>query len=108
MNRCKQCKEFFYDEDVYVVRDDPSPSGIALPAGYYEYRSCPFCGADDYEEDFSLIDKIDMEEEDETSVIVSFEGASFQLYLNEDGELECLKIEKPKKAVSCENAKEVA
>lgn len=38
---CKECGEIF-DEPV-ITRDDPSPDGVSLSAGYYEYESCPYC-----------------------------------------------------------------
>lgn len=38
---CKECGEIF--DTPVITRDDPSPDGVSLPAGYYEYESCPCC-----------------------------------------------------------------
>lgn len=45
---CKNCGETF--EQPMVVQDDPSPAGVALPSGYYEYEYCPYCESDLIEE----------------------------------------------------------
>lgn len=44
---CKDCGAVFEEPD--VTYDDPSPSGVALPSGAYEYEFCPECGSDDIE-----------------------------------------------------------
>lgn len=105
--RCNHCKEIFDESELYLVEDDPPPSGIALPEGHYTYSYCPYCGSDEYEENFELIEKLEFEEDDETSVIASFEGRSFQLYLDENGELQCLPCESTKE-VKTATKKEVA
>lgn len=45
---CKDCGAWF--EEPLVISDDPSPSGVSLPSGCYEYEQCPECGSDDFEE----------------------------------------------------------
>ena len=106
MIRCNKCREILDQDELVVVSDDPSPKGIALPPGSYNFYFCPHCGSDDFEEGFELIEEIEMVEEDETSVIISFEGKSFMLYLDEYGELDCIPHEskKPEEV----KAKEVA
>lgn len=42
---CKECGKVF--EEPVVMYDDPSPSGISLSAGAYEYHACPYCESDD-------------------------------------------------------------
>ena len=41
---CKDCGEVF--EKAVVVREDPSPQGVSLTAGEYEYETCPYCDSD--------------------------------------------------------------
>ena len=48
MYKCNNCNHIF-DEPI-IEHDDPSPSGVSLPSGYYEYWYCPKCGSDDVEE----------------------------------------------------------
>lgn len=48
MYKCNDCNHIF--EEPIIEYDDPSPSGVSLPSGYYEYRYCPKCGSDDVEE----------------------------------------------------------
>ena len=48
MYYCERCGEFF--SDPAYDYEDPSPSGISLPAGYYAYYACPECGSRDIEE----------------------------------------------------------
>lgn len=45
---CKDCGALF--EEPAVWYDDPSPAGVGLPSGSYEYCECPECGSDDFEE----------------------------------------------------------
>lgn len=45
---CKDCGEVF--EEPVVVYDDPSPQGVSLPRGAYEFRSCPYCDSDNIDE----------------------------------------------------------
>ena len=45
---CKDCGAVFEEPNVW--RDDPSPAGVALPSGYYEYWECPKCGSEDIDE----------------------------------------------------------
>lgn len=47
---CKDCKHVFDDDKVVIIRDDPSPQGVGLPAGYYTYYECPHCGSEDIAE----------------------------------------------------------
>ena len=47
---CCECEKTFREEDAFVVLDDPSPAGVGLPSGAYEYITCPFCGSDILEE----------------------------------------------------------
>lgn len=42
---CKDCGYVF--EEPVVEYDDPSPAGVSLASGAYEYESCPHCGSDD-------------------------------------------------------------
>ena len=44
---CKECGAVF--EEPNVTYDDPSPSGVALASGAYEYDYCPECGGEDIE-----------------------------------------------------------
>jgi hypothetical protein len=44
---CKECDGSF--DEPKIIRDDPSPKGLSLAPGYYEYASCPFCGSEDIE-----------------------------------------------------------
>ena len=55
---CQECDNIF--EEPYIYREDPSPSGIALPPGEERWALCPICGSpyveeledeDDYDED---------------------------------------------------------
>lgn len=48
MYRCKDCGVFF--EEPIVVKDDPSPRGVALTSGYYYDSHCPSCGSENLEE----------------------------------------------------------
>jgi len=41
---CNDCETIF--RDPIVIREDPSPSGVSLMPGFYEYESCPNCGSD--------------------------------------------------------------
>lgn len=85
MLRCANCKQLVSEDDLIIVRDDPSPAGIALPKGAYEYAYCPYCGDDDLDE-FNLTDAIDISEgDDEVTTIIEFEGKKLKLYLSEDG-----------------------
>ena len=45
---CADCGKTF--EQPVVIHDDPSPPGVALPSGYYEYYECPYCGEGAVEE----------------------------------------------------------
>lgn len=47
MLKCRNCGEVFDSDEVVRVKDDPSPSGVSLTSGYYEYWECPHCGSDD-------------------------------------------------------------
>lgn len=48
MWKCNECGAVF--DEPCVEEDDPSPSGISLPAGTYKYYSCPYCPSEDIEE----------------------------------------------------------
>lgn len=86
---CKNCGGTFDESEFLVVREDPSPRGISLPSGEYSYCYCPYCGDDDYETEFSLLEAIDLEEgEDELSVVVSYRGKQIEIFLDRDGQLE--------------------
>ena len=75
--KCRNCGQFFDEEDLTVMYEDPSPAGICLPAGYERYSFCPCCGSDDYEE-FELADRLEVEEgRDAREAIVSYNGRSF-------------------------------
>lgn len=50
MYKCNNCDHIF--DEPLIERDDPSPSGVSLPSGYYEYYHCPKCYSDDIEEDW--------------------------------------------------------
>lgn len=43
---CEDCGEIFEAEDCNKVCEDPSPSGVGLPEGCYEYDTCPYCQSD--------------------------------------------------------------
>lgn len=87
--KCHNCGEVFDKDEALIVREDPSPAGVGLPAGEYAFAYCPHCGDDDFEEDFHLADAIGIEEgENETSVVVSYGGRQIELFLDEDGNLE--------------------
>lgn len=43
---CKDCGYVFDELEAEIVREDPSPAGISLPSGWYEYQVCPECGSD--------------------------------------------------------------
>ena len=45
---CRDCGELF--EHPVTHYDDPSPYGVSLPSGSYEYYECPECGSDDITE----------------------------------------------------------
>ena len=47
---CNRCGKVFEDDEVVVVHDDPSPAGVGLSSGAYEYYHCPHCGSDDIDE----------------------------------------------------------
>lgn len=53
---CTECRREFEEPNFYL--DDPSPSGIALPPGFYRYDICPYC-------DSEYIDEIEECEDDE-------------------------------------------
>ena len=49
---CRWCKRTF--DEPYIIEEDPSPRGIALPRGTESYEVCPYCGddyIDEYEEE---------------------------------------------------------
>lgn len=50
MYMCKDCGKVFLEDDVVKSYDDPSPSGVCLPTGYYTYYECPKCGSEDIDE----------------------------------------------------------
>ena len=39
---CQECDNIF--EEPYIYREDPSPSGIALPPREECWALCPICG----------------------------------------------------------------
>ena len=41
---CDECGEHF-EEPVYKL-EDPSPPGVMLPVGFYEWFECPYCESD--------------------------------------------------------------
>lgn len=87
--KCNSCGQFFEFEERLIIEEDPSPRGISLGPGTYSYAYCPHCGDDDFEEDFHLVDAIDIEEgENELSVIVSYRGRQIELILDSDGNLD--------------------
>ena len=45
---CNDCGKFF--KTPLVRYEDPSPGGVGLPAGFYAFAECPFCGSDDITE----------------------------------------------------------
>lgn len=47
MLKCKECGQVFDDDEIVRVKDDPSPDGVSLTSGYYEYWECPHCGSDE-------------------------------------------------------------
>lgn len=59
MYRCHWCKRTF--DEPYIIEEDPSPRGIALPQGTERYAVCPYCG-DDYIEEY---DEDEYEEEED-------------------------------------------
>lgn len=42
---CWHCGHEF--EEPVIVHDDPSPNGVSLPQGTYQYQECPNCGSED-------------------------------------------------------------
>lgn len=50
MWKCEECGSVFDGDDAAKEYDDPSPVGVALPQGRYEYWRCPSCGSDDMTE----------------------------------------------------------
>lgn len=48
MYRCLDCGALFERPDVWY--DDPSPAGVALTSGAYEYQQCPKCGSGNFNE----------------------------------------------------------
>jgi hypothetical protein len=106
MIRCDNCKRIFSEDDLIIVQDDPSPSGISLPAGAYSYAYCPHCGESiGSSNEFALIDNLDIEEAVDGSVEVTFEGRGLRFWMDEDGSLQweeyrAPKLEKRKEAKS--------
>lgn len=47
---CNECGAIFDESEMRIIHDDPSPSGVSLAPGYYEYGVCPKCGDDDIDE----------------------------------------------------------
>lgn len=48
MYECKRCDGQFEAPEVYT--DDPSPAGVGLRPGAYEYIRCPYCHSTHIEE----------------------------------------------------------
>lgn len=44
--KCDICGALIDEKDAKVVKEDPSPAGVGLPGGYYEYLVCPLCEGD--------------------------------------------------------------
>ena len=88
MFRCSHCGRLVYEEDICVTTNDPSPRGISLPEGSYSYHSCPHCGRDIADDDkFSLIDKIDIEEVNDTEITLTLDGKGISVYITDEGEI---------------------
>jgi len=103
MVKCSNCGKVFPDDELIIIRDDPSPSGagICLPPGYYTYVYCPNCESDHVEEGFHLVDKLDLDEGPEDDVaVLSYGGKRVYIYLDDDGDLSIGEVhdipEKPK------------
>lgn len=47
---CERCGKTFDNDEVVVIHDDPSPSGVSLSSGYYTFEECPYCGSDEIAE----------------------------------------------------------
>lgn len=47
---CRECHQIFDARELVTVKDDPSPDGVGLPSGYYEYSVCPNCGNDFFDD----------------------------------------------------------
>lgn len=89
MIRCDNCKRIFSEEDLVIVQDDPSQSGISLPAGAYSYAYCPHCGEGiGSSNDFALIDALDIEECLDGDVTVTFEGRGLRFWMDDEGTLQ--------------------
>lgn len=56
---CTECDNIF--ERPYLYSEDPSPRGIALPAGEEIYELCPICGS-------PYIEEVDEDEYDENDL----------------------------------------
>lgn len=50
MYMCEDCGKVFLEDDVVKSYDDPSPIGVALSAGEYEYWHCPKCRSENLHE----------------------------------------------------------
>lgn len=50
MIKCNRCGAIFDSDEVVVIHDDPSPAGVSLTSGYYEYWECPQCGSGDIDD----------------------------------------------------------
>lgn len=88
MIRCNHCGRLFDEEELVLVKDDPSAAGVCLPSGSYTYVYCPHCGSDEVDE-FSLADTLDLEEgEDASEAIIRFGNKAVMVYIAEDGELQ--------------------
>ena len=85
---CNKCKRLFKDKEVVLVSEDPSPSGISLPPGEILSAYCPYCGNDDIDFDYHMVDELDVDEgRDETEAIISYRGKRLLLSVDDDGEL---------------------
>ena len=105
MFRCTNCGRTFYEEELFMEYDDPSPSGISLPSSAYSYAYCPHCGEGiGLSDRFSLFDAIDIEEgAEDYEVFVTLEGKGVRLYIDEDGNLDFEAYTAPKKEKEVKN-----
>lgn len=47
---CCDCNTMFDEDEADFYYEDPSPSGVGLPAGREMYLCCPNCGSADYDD----------------------------------------------------------
>ena len=83
--KCNQCGKILSEDERLLIGEDPSPSGISLPAGEYVSAYCPQCMSDDIDE-FNLAEALELTEgDDDRSAILEFNGTKLFCYVDDDG-----------------------